>query len=252
MDHEEARLKHHVDAYLTGCDEQDAKDHPAFGPDHDGSGLPEELRDAQARNRCRMRQDGHAPQRRGDAKPKARDPIDVTDPKSRIMVRNAAFVQAFDAPIAVDAGRLIVLTAQVGNDAPDVNDLASVRGDVMETTGDDPGVVTVDGGCDRETSIEHVTRLDAEAWISPTEIRRGREEWRTRQASRGRIANSSRQDRMRMRLALHEDVRLYRQRRASIEPGFGTAEECTGGSGDSCTEAWRSIHRATARNEPYE
>jgi hypothetical protein len=52
MDHEEARLKEEIDAYLNGCDEKDAKDGLAFGPDHDEFSLPEELRDTETRKKA--------------------------------------------------------------------------------------------------------------------------------------------------------------------------------------------------------
>ena len=46
---EDARLKEEIVAYLDACDEQDALEDEAFGPDGDGMSLPEGLRDAQER-----------------------------------------------------------------------------------------------------------------------------------------------------------------------------------------------------------
>ncbi len=184
MDREEARLKEEIDAYLEACDVQDAKDDETFGPDHDGFSLPEELRDTQARRnaiaqakrelearavekkereqearREAAEEEGrtYTPHKKPeDAKPKSSDQINFTDPESRIMVSDGAFVQAFNAQIAVDAESHIVLAAQVGNDSPDVNYLPSILDEVTANTGEMPKVVTADAGYYSKKNVEHV------------------------------------------------------------------------------------------------
>ncbi len=255
MDREEARLKEEIDAYLEACDVQDALDDETFGPDHDGFSLPEELRDTQVRRnaiaqakrelearavekkereqearREAAEEEGrtYTPRKKPeDVKPKSSDQINFTDPESRIMVSDGAFVQAFNAQIAVDAESHIVLAAQVGNDSPDVNYLPSILDEVTANTGEMPKVVTADAGYYSKKNVEHVTSLGAEALIPPDKIRR--KAWRAQQAPRGRIPkNLSKQDRMRRRLATKEGKRLYLQRQSSVEPVFGNAKGARG------------------------
>ncbi|NBC95292.1 MAG: transposase, partial [Deinococcus-Thermus bacterium] len=167
---------------------------------------------------------------RGDAKdavPKGSDQINFTDPESRIMTSDGAFVQAYNAQAAVDTASHIVLAAQLGNQAPDSEYFPSLVNETIETTGRIPTYVTADAGYYGRSNIEHAETRGAEPLIPPDKIRRN--EWRAQQAPKGRIPkNLSRKDRMRRRLATKQGKRLYLQRQASVEPVFGTTKAARG------------------------
>lgn len=251
MDASEARLKAEIDAYLASCDEQDERDDETYGPDDDGMSLPEGLRSRQARRnkiaaakreleqRAKDRKAREQEKRReaaakegrsyqprddaADARPKASDQVNFTDPESRIMISDGAVVQAFNAQVAVDTQSHIVLAAQLGNQAADSAYFPSLVNETLATTGRTPIRFTADAGYYSSSNLEHAERLGAEPLIPPDKIRRA--EWRAQQAPKGRIPNGlSRKDRMRRRLATKEGKRLYLQRQASVEPVYGTTK----------------------------
>lgn len=251
MDAAEARLKAEIEAYLDACEVQDGEDEETYGPDDDGMSLPEGLRTTQARQvkiavakreleqRAKDRR-AREQQKRGeeaakegrnyqprerveDATPKDSDQINFTDPESRIMKSDGAFVQAFNAQVAVDTESHVVLAAGLSNQAADAEHLPGLVDETIATTGGIPKRCMADAGYFSERNLEHIEALGAEPLIPPDKIRRS--EWRAQQAPKGRIPKSlSRKDRMRRRLATKEGKRLYLQRQASVEPVFGTTK----------------------------
>ena len=255
MDAAEARLKAEVDAYLDTCDQQDDRDDEVFGPDDDGMSLPVGLRDRQVRRnkiaaakreleqRARERRAREQEQRREaaavegrayeprdkieDATPKDSDQINFTDPESRIMQRDGAFVQAFNAQAAVDTSSHIVLAAGVSNVAPDAQHFAGLVNETIATTGRVPELFSADAGYHSIKNVAYASAVGSDALIPPDRIRRS--EWHAQQAPTGEIPNDlSIPDLMRRRLATPEGKRLYLQRQASVEPVFGATKGARG------------------------
>ena len=61
----------------------------------------------------------NVPPHRPDGTPKPKAQRNFTDPDSRIMVRDGAFLQAYNAQIAVDDAHQIIVAAAVSNQGPD-------------------------------------------------------------------------------------------------------------------------------------
>lgn len=255
MDAREEALKREIDAYLDAVDEQDALEDEQFGVDGDGMSLPEGLRDARARRekiaqakkeleeraveRKRKEQEKRrrAAEREGreyqprdaaeDATPKDSDQVNFTDPESRIMKSDGAFVQAYNAQAAVDTDSQVVLAAGVSNQAADVEHLQGMTHETMAATGRTPKQVLADAGYHSQENVEQVEALGIEPFIPPDKIRHA--EWRAQQAPKGRIPKAlSPEDRMRRKLATKEGKRQYQKRQTSVEPVFGQTKECRG------------------------
>jgi transposase len=251
MDAAEAKLKAEVDAYLEACDRQDEEDDASFGPDDDGMSLPPELRNRQARRnkiasakreleqRARDRRAAEQEKRAEvagkegrsyrarelveDAIPKASDQINFSDPESRIMPSQGAFIQAYNAQASVDTESHFVLAAAVSNQVADAPHFISLSDETIANTGRTPKRFSADPGYYSDKNILHAHELGVEALIPPDRIRGS--EWRAQQAPRGRIPkNLSQQDRMRRKLATKEGKRYYLQRQASVEPVFGNTK----------------------------
>jgi hypothetical protein len=196
--------------------------------------LEQRAKDRKARSQEKRRdaaeregRDYHPRDDAGDAVPKGSDQINFTDPESRIMTSDGAFVQAYNAQAAVDVESHVVVAAQLGNQAPDSEYFSSLVNETIETTGRIPIHVSADAGYYGRSNIEHAERLGTEPLIPPDKIRR--KEWRAQQAPKGRIPKGlSRKDRMRRRLATKQGKRLYLQRQASVEPVFGTTKAARG------------------------
>jgi transposase len=251
MDAAEERLKAEIDAYLEACDRVDEEEDDTLGPDDDGMSLPPHLRSRQARRNkiaaARRELEKRAKERRAreqearaeaaskegrayrareraeDAKPKASDQINFTDPESRIMPSHGAFIQAYNAQAAVDTSSHVVLAASLSNQAADSEHFTSLSDETIANTGKTPKRFTADPGYYSEKNLRHAEGLGVEALIPPDRVRRS--EWRAQQSPKGRIPkNLSQQDRMRRKLATKEGKRYYLQRQASVEPMFGTTK----------------------------
>jgi len=265
---EDARLDEEIAAFLDACDEQDALEDEAFGPDGDGMSLPEGLRDAKARKRkieealaelerrARDRQAGEQQQRREraerkgkayhprkdaeDAEPREQDQINFTDPESRIMLGgDGGVLQGFNAQLAVDADSHIVLAASLSNRSPDAPHLREITQQTLANAGRAPKRFLADAGYYSEGNVALIESLGCEALIPPDKIHHAA--WRRQRAPRGRIPkNLSRKDRMRRRLATQEGKRLYVARQGSVEPVFGATKHARG--------LRQFLHRGLAKN----
>ena len=155
----------------------------------------------------------------GEPKPEAQR--NFTDPESRIMVRDGAYLQGFNAQIAVDAGSQVIVAAAVTNQAPDPEHLVPLVERVIANCGEVPDVLTGDAGYFSQTNVEHCERRGILPVISP-----GRE--RPGEHTDLAATKSATAQRMRARLRDPEGDRLYRMRKTITEPVFGQIKEARG------------------------
>ena len=248
MTDREAELATEVEQYLADVESADAVDDAAHGADDRGWTAPRNLADTQkrletiraakARLEAEARERAAAKQAEREAaadaagKPAPKPPDDptrpdpkaqsnFTDPESRIM-RNSdkAFIQGYNAQIAVDADTQIILAADVTNQAADSPHLLPMVDQVVENTGRRPVGVLADAGYWSETNRYGLQEREMEALIPPEKLRH--REWRDARAPRGRIPRGlSPKDRMRRCLRTKAGRRRYRRRQVSVEPVIG-------------------------------
>ena len=160
----------------------------------------------------------------GEPKPKAQR--NFTDPDSRIMMRDGAFVQAFNAQIAVDEGHQIIVAAALSNQGPDAQYFAPMLRRVVDNCGAVPAVVTADAGYFSVDNVRVAEHIGAEPFIAvgahysngfpddtPLPI--------------PRIMTEDRAT-MRERLEAPRGHAAYARRKATVEPVFGQIRACRG------------------------
>lgn len=162
------------------------------------------------------------------AKPKDKDQINFTDPDSRIMKNSdKAFIQGYNAQIAVDAKTHIIVAADLTNQAADSPHLGAMIEQIIARTGRRPKELSADAGYCSETNLELVEACGIEAFIPPEKIKHS--EWRAQKAPRGRIPKSATpKDRMRRKLRTKRGRARYKLRQTSAEPVFGHIKEPMG------------------------
>jgi hypothetical protein len=239
----EAELVTEVEPYLKDVEAADAADDADQGPKQRGGTAPPALAQAQKRLatiRAAAKQAAReaAAEAAGKPAPPAPDKLPVpdppaqsnfTDPESRIMRHHdKAFIQGYNAPIAVDAEPQIILAADVTNPAADNPPLLSVVDQVIANTGKRPVGVLADAGYWSENNRPGRPERHIEGIIPPEKLRH--RAWRTVQAPRGRIPQHlSPKDRMRRYLHTKAGRRRYRRRQVSVEPVIGylkTTQRC--------------------------
>lgn len=160
----------------------------------------------------------NVPPHRPDGTPKPKAQRNFTDPDSRIMLRDGAFIQAYNAQVAVDEEHQIIVAAAVSNQAPDAEYFEPMLRRVVQNCDAVPGCVTADSGYFSAAAVRLAEHIGTEPFISVGKHRN----------DGAPISGVSRpQDRTAAKLemrALLETKRgreAYARRKATVEPVFG-------------------------------
>jgi transposase len=152
----------------------------------------------------------------GTPKPKAQR--NFTDPDSRIMVRDGAFIQAYNAQIAVDEEHQIIVAAALSNQGPDNQYFEPMLLRVVQNCDAVPTRVTADSGYFSDANVRAAEHLGAEPLISV-----GKQRNDGSQSPPSELLNLRTDTKARMRATL-ETARgraAYARRKATVEPVIG-------------------------------
>jgi transposase len=153
-----------------------------------------------------------------DGTPAPKAQRNFTDPESRIMVRDGAFMQAYNGQIAVDEGHQIIVAAALSNQAPDAEYFAPMLQRVVQNCDAVPGCVTADSGYFSARNVEFAERMGSEPFISVGKQRNDGSQTPTpplpHHETPARIA-------MRATLISPTGRAAYARRKATVEPVFG-------------------------------
>jgi transposase len=157
----------------------------------------------------------------GTPKPKAQR--NFTDPESRIMMRDGAFLQAYNAQIAVDEGHQIIVAAALSNQGPDVEYFEPMLERVVENCGSVPTCTTADAGYFSVENIATAEAMGTEPFIAVGgHLRNGMPDDVPIVASR----QTSERAAMRELLESPRGHAVYARRKATVEPVFGQIRAC--------------------------
>lgn len=157
-----------------------------------------------------------------DGTPKTNAQRNFTDPESRIMMRDGAFLQAFNAQLAVDEENQIIVAAVVGNQGPDAQYFEPVLRRVVDNCNAAPAAATADSGYWSAENVRAAEHLGTEPYISVGKHRNdGSQE--DPPAVSPRLANLFTPERAAMRAKLDTDAgrAQYARRKATVEPVIG-------------------------------
>lgn len=163
----------------------------------------------------------HRVQTTPDGTPKPKAQRNFTDPESRIMVRNGAFLQAFNAQAAVTEDQIIVAHG-LSNDPTDARQLAPMVERVIANCGAAPTVLTADSGYLSEANVTYSAARGVDAYIA------------TPKSDAEKLVAVPDTDRMMARWDMHEKVTssrgrcIYALRKILVEPVFGQVKSAMG------------------------
>jgi transposase len=250
---EQQRLRAEIEAYLDACDDADAAEDEAFGDD-DGLGVPAHLRDRKARleaiERAKEQLEREAKERaereqnerreaavtqgkkfwpRVDpqaARPRAREQRNFTDPESRIMRHQGAFVQAYNAQAAVDSQHQIIVACDLSNQAPDARHLPALLQQVKTHTDRNPQEISADAGYFSRANIDAIAAAGAEAFIAPERV--PHDLWRSTTPPEPLPPDATPKQRMQHTLRTPRGKAAYLKRQTTVEPVFGQIKSARG------------------------
>lgn len=161
------------------------------------------------------------------AKPDPTSQRNFTDPDSRIMPDGAhkgAFIQGYNAQIAVDAEAQIIVAAEVTQQANDKRQLEPMAEAIVASLGQLAQVTSADAGYFSEAAIERVEAMGTELLIPPDRHQHGEAPLEAKEPHEG----TSFTERMRSKLRTELASALYRMRKAIVEPVFGQIKGARG------------------------
>lgn len=159
----------------------------------------------------------------GDPKPNAQR--NFTDPDSRIMMRDGAFQQGYNAQIAVDEGHQIIVAAALSNQGPDTQYFVPLLDRVVENVDAVPARITADAGYFSVDNVAAAEALGTEPFIAVGgHLRNGMPDDIPVVSNRQTPQRAA----MRALLATPEGHAAYARRKATVEPVFGQIRACRG------------------------
>lgn len=166
--------------------------------------------------------------RRRRAKRNAQQPsrqYNFVDPDSRVMKDNGqkAFVQAYNAQIAVDSQAQIIVAAELTQQTTDRQQLLPMVESIRNSTGSKPEIVVADAGYWDTTSLLDPALEGIQVLVSP--------DGKPQSPGAQLAANAPRNKeavRMREVLASDEGKARYALRKSTVEPVFGQIKEARG------------------------
>lgn len=162
------------------------------------------------------------------AKKNAEEPkrqYNFVDPDSRVMKDNArkCFVQAYNAQIAVDAERQVIVAAELTQEVNDRQQLVPMIKAVKEAAGSSPAAATADTGYWDGESLKDPALEKIQVLVPPDSKSPDRDSPAPAKAPQSEAAKQ-----MREVLASEAGAALYAKRKSTVEPVFGQIKETRG------------------------
>lgn len=247
MKDEEVRLKNEIAELLKKAESTDVTEDAEHGPDRVGNELPDELKRrtdrlkviAAAKVRLEQRQlqadteEGRTKDDDGNTRgstgrsckremgiPNDKDQENFTDPESRIMKTQEGFQQCYNGQAAVDEGSMLIVAADLSNNAPDNGQLLPMVAQTQANTGMAPQMTLADAGYASEATF-----LELEQRCLAASVALGREDKKQRKIDPER---SPATNRMAQWLKTAEGQAHYRRRKTIPEPVFGWIKQALG------------------------
>ena len=234
----ERQLKAEVQELLAQAEATDADEDRRHGPDRCGDELPAELQRRESRLQ-RIREAKRALRDRARAKavaagapketatPAAKDQYNFTDPDSRIMPHGPdGFVQGYNAQVAVDATRQLIVGQAVTQDPNDKQQLVPMVHTMQAQAGQTPDQLLADSGYCSDATLAAVAATSIDAYIATRKTKHGD---RPRSCPHGRIPQkTTRVERMTRKLLTKTGAAVYATRKGIVEPVFGQIKQVRG------------------------
>jgi Transposase DDE domain len=153
------------------------------------------------------------------ATPEPKAQRNFTDSESRVMPDGAnkgAFVQAYNAQIAVDAEAQVIVAADVTQNTNDVRELVPMAEAIVRNVGALAVTTSADAGYFSAQNVEHAALAATNLLVPPNRQKHG-----SKLALGSSEPSASPADRMRYKLASEAGRALYKMRKAIVEPVFG-------------------------------
>lgn len=243
MKSEEARLREEICRITRLAQGIDEEEDAEFGPDFRGDELPEELSTREARRKkireamARLEEEqakedensgrgehkkktGRGSLKRPNGVPADKKQANFTDPDSRIMGSpKKGYTQGYNGQIAVDGEAQIIVAAGISQCAADNGELVPMTSSAIENTGLTPDSALADSGYKSEENFQALEELGVDAHVA---FGRGEKDPTTKTSPGPATARMQRKRRTK------RSRKIYKRRKAIVEPVFGWLKSVMG------------------------
>jgi len=237
MQEKEAALRAEIAELLRRAEAADREDDARYGADRRGDELPAEL----ARRESRLRKiaeakaalEAEARERAEQAgldganpPPPAKAQRNFTDPESKIQKTSDGFLQGYNAQVAVDGARQVIVAQHVPPTAADAQELQPLVTATVAGCGQGPQVVLADAGYFSEANVAALQAQAIEPLIATGRMKHGAPR---PPAPCGRPPRGlTPRERMTRTLQTVRGRLLYALRKQIVEPVFGQIKQARG------------------------
>lgn len=226
MKKRESRYKEEVERWFAEAERIDREEDELYGPDKSGDELPEWVSDKQERLK-RLRQAkaeleaeakaaaerGPDPNKTGHkakptGAPSEKQQRNLTDSESRLMKNGDNFIQGYNAQVAVDGYRQIIVAQSLNNNGSDMHQMIPLLKQIRTNLGRQAQEVSADSGYCSELNLKALQKRHIRGYIATRLHRKHRKVGRWVQRMRQRLRQGARRSR-------------YRLRKQIVEPVFG-------------------------------
>ncbi len=153
-----------------------------------------------------------------EGSPSDRAQRNFTDPDSRIMKSNGAYIQGYNAQVAVDDAHQVIVAEAVTNQAPDQEHLRPMVGQIEQALGARPEHLSVDAGYWSEANADYCESRGVDAYIATGRLKHGE----SLPPIRGRPPKDlDAKGRMQRKVRTKKGRAIYARRKAIVEPVIG-------------------------------
>ncbi len=158
-----------------------------------------------------------------DGKPKEAAQRNFTDPESCIMVKDGAYIQAYNAQIVVDAAQQIIIAQGVSNQPPDQEYLVPMIERIVGSNVRLPEKLLADNGYFTTANVRELEARGIDPYIAV-----GREDVPSEGDTQATTMHRKQKAMMHQKLSTPEGRAIYSRRKVIVEPVFGQIEQARG------------------------
>jgi transposase len=229
----EQRYKTEVERWFAEAERIDREEDELYGADKSGDELPEWVSNKEERlkriGRAKAELEAEAkaaaerkpdPDKTGHKAKPTGTPSDkqqrnLTDSESRLMKSGDNFIQGYNAQIAVDGYRQIIVAQSLNNNGSDMHQMIPLLKQIRSNLGRQAKEVSADSGYCSALNLKALKKRHIRGYVATQLHRKQRKVGRWIQRMRQRLRQGARRSR-------------YRLRKQIVEPVFGQIKQCRG------------------------
>lgn len=215
MQKKKDELEQEIKELLQKANEIDEEEDKEYGEESRGDELPDELQFKESRLRKikeGMERLEKEAKEKGKEKPENKAQTSFTDKESKIMKTPFGFQYAYNVQCAVDDKNQVIVAQDVSNNGSDRDKLKPMIKKIKKNTGRKPEKLSADNGYLSEGNLEYLRSKKIDGYIAVGNEKKLKDT---------QLIKGSLKEEMLNKLKSEDGIKVYKRRKAIVEPVFG-------------------------------